>query len=115
MAIFGGNREGEREYKIKCYCGHTTYCDCDPDPNESLKSAKEKYDEELKKLPYVIDDFQIVPDGAYENNSDWDATLMDGIEYEDWDELYEDYVGEFDLLEFMKWLKNNFHIPNKLR
>jgi hypothetical protein len=84
--------------------------DDSPEPNEALKSAKEKYDKELR----VSDDFQIGPDGAYEHNSDWDATLMDGLEYEDWDEIYEDYVGESDVLEFVQWLKENFKIPNKL-
>ena len=63
--------------------------DDSPEPNEALKSAKEKYDE-------------------------WDATLMDGIEYESWDELYDDYVGEADLHEFVQWLKDNFQVPNKL-
>jgi hypothetical protein len=81
--------------EIKCYCGHTITCDCGPEsdedyePNEALKSAKEKYDE-------------------------WNATLMDGIEYESWDEIYDDYVGESDLHEFVQWLKDNFQVPNKL-
>ena len=91
--------------KTKCYCGFTTYCDCGPDPNESLKSAKKKH-----TSPHVSDDFQIGPDGAYE----WDVTLMDGLEYESWDEVYEDYVGEADLHEFVQWLKDNFQVPNKL-
>ena len=84
--------------KNKCDCGFTTYCDCyyeeDSKPNESLKSAKKKYDKALIKTrsigPTVID-------SAYEHDSDWDETLMDGIEYESWDELYEDYVGEEDV------------------
>lgn len=57
---------------------------------------------------------QVGPDGAYEHNGDWDATLMDGLEYESWDEIYEDYVGEADLHEFVQWLKDNFQVPNKL-
>ena len=43
------------------------------------------YDEWMdKKLwdIYVSDDFQIGPDGAFENLSDWDVTLMDGLEDE---------------------------------
>jgi hypothetical protein len=28
--------------------------------------------------------------------------------------LYDDYVGEADLHEFVKWLKENFHVPIKL-
>jgi hypothetical protein len=82
--------------KTKCYCGHTTYCDCGPDPNESLKSAKKKYDE-----------FQIESDDI----NDWDTTLM---EYLSWDEIYDDYVGEADIYEFVQWLKDNFQVPNKL-
>ena len=107
--------------EIKCYCGHTITCDCgpesneDPEPNEALKVAKERYDAMLDaKPPYVSDDFQIGPDGAYEDVTDWDVTLMDGIEYESWDEIYEDYVGEADLHEFLQWLKENFQVPNKL-
>lgn len=92
--------------KTKCYCGHTTYCDCGPDPNESLKSVKKKH-----TPPYVSDDFQIGPDGAYEYINDWDTTLM---EYLSWDEIYDDYVGEADIYEFVQWLKDNFQVPNKL-
>jgi len=37
-------------------------------------------------VPHVSDDFQIVPDGEHEYNydemSDWDVTLMDGLEEE---------------------------------
>ena len=39
--------------------------------------------------PMVSDDFQIGPDGAFEYNddiSDWDATLMDGLEDEPFEE-----------------------------
>jgi len=49
-----------------------------------------------------------------DKGDDWDATLMDGLEYESWDELYDDYVGEADLHEFVQWLKDNFQVPNKL-
>lgn len=43
------------------------------------------YDEWLDKRLwqiYVSDDFQIGPDGAFEDLSDWDVTLMDGLEDE---------------------------------
>lgn len=33
---------------------------------------------------------------------------------EDWDEIYDDYVGESDLHAFVQWLKDNFQVPNKL-
>jgi hypothetical protein len=100
--------------KNRCDCGFTTYCDCyveDSKPNESLKSAKKKHNKALIKTrsigPTVID-------STYEYDSDWDETLTDGIEYENWDELYEDYVGEEDIYEFVQWLKDNFQVPNKL-
>jgi hypothetical protein len=51
--------------------------------NEHIKG---EYDE---IIPYVSDDFQIGPDGAFEytedemkESSEWDVTLMDGLEDE---------------------------------
>lgn len=44
---------------------------------------------EINSLPIVSDDFQIGPDGAFEYEDhieDWDDTLMDGIEDDDWDD-----------------------------
>jgi hypothetical protein len=73
----------------KCDCGFTTYCDCyEEDYLKSNKTSK--------------------------SVKNWDVTLMDGIEYENWDEIYEDYVGEADIHEFVQWLKDNFQVPNKL-
>jgi hypothetical protein len=112
-------KEAAEQYYTSTYTNE----DDSPEPNEALKLAKERYDTMLDakppyldellypKTPYVSDDFQIGPDGAFE---DWDVTLMDGIEYESWDEIYEDYAGEADLHEFLQWLKNNFQVPNKL-
>ena len=111
MAIFGNDwKDGYDDVNMFSHWNNDD--DSGPEPNEALKSAKEKYDKQTP--PRVSDDFQIGPDGAYEHNSDWDATLMDGLEYESWDELYEDYVGESDLHVFVQWLKDNFKIPNKL-
>ena len=57
-----------------------------PEPNEALKSAKERYDRHTP--PYVSDDFQIGPDGAYENEDEWDPDYMDGQNEDTWfDEL----------------------------
>lgn len=44
----------------KCYCGHTSYCDCGPLPEENK--------------PYVSDDFQIGPDGAYEHTEEYNTS-----------------------------------------
>jgi hypothetical protein len=73
----------------KCDCGFTTYCDC--------------YEEDYLKSNETLNSIDA-----------WDVTLMDGIEYENWDEIYEDYVGEADIHEFVQWLKDNFQVPNKL-
>ena len=88
MAIFGNNWKDDYE-DVNMFSHWNTDDDSGPEPNEALKSAKEKYDK-------------------------WGVTLMDGIEYESWDELYDDYVGEADLHEFVQWLKDNFQVPNKL-
>jgi hypothetical protein len=56
-------------------CGYA-----DETVNEHIKG---EYDEVF--IPYVSDNFQIGPDGAYEhedNLSDWDVTLNDGLENE---------------------------------
>jgi hypothetical protein len=49
----------------------------------AMKMAEECAEENIE--PYVSDDFQIGPDGAFEYSddiSDWDNTLMDGLEDE---------------------------------
>jgi len=76
--------------QIKCYCGHTTYCDCLPikksfddylkqNPYKETRSfTKEDWEADIwekwntlynskEDSPYVSDDFQIGPDGAYEH------------------------------------------------
>ena len=50
-------------------------------------TSKLTYDEWMDQAwsPTISDNFQIGPDGAYEHEddlSDWDATLMDGLEEE---------------------------------
>jgi hypothetical protein len=108
-AWYAGDEDGAIHEFEQYYTSTYTNEDDSPEPNEALKLAKERYDKHIP--PYISDDFQIGPDGAFE---DWDITLMDGIEYESWDEIYEDYAGEADLHEFLQWLKNNFQVPNKL-
>ena len=51
-------------------------------------TSKLTYDEWIDRVwhPVISDNFQIGPDGAYEHEdddvSDWDVTLMDGLEDE---------------------------------
>ena len=50
----------------------------------AMKMAEECAEENIE--PYVSDDFQIGPDGAFEytdDMEDWDNTLMDGLEDDD--------------------------------
>ena len=55
----------------KCYCGYTSYCDCGPLPEEDeLKDWDVTLNDGLDNEPYISDDFQIGPDGAYEHNED---------------------------------------------
>jgi len=61
----------EDKMVTKCYCGHTSYCDCGPLPEEDeLKDWDVTLMDGLDNEPYVSDDFQIGPDGAYEHTED---------------------------------------------
>jgi hypothetical protein len=61
----------EDKMVTKCYCGHTSYCDCGPLPEEDeLKDWDVTLMDGLDNEPYISDDFQIGPDGAYEHNED---------------------------------------------
>ena len=61
----------EDKMVTKCYCGHTSYCDCGPLPEEDeLKDWDVTLMDGLENEPYISDDFQIGPDGAYEHNED---------------------------------------------
>lgn len=61
----------EDKMVTKCYCGHTSYCDCGPLLEEDeLKDWDVTLNDGLDNEPYISDDFQIGPDGAYEHNED---------------------------------------------
>jgi len=61
----------EDKMVTKCYCGHTSYCNCGPLPEEDeLKDWDVTLNDGLDNEPYVSDDFQIGPDGAYEHTED---------------------------------------------
>jgi hypothetical protein len=56
-----------------------------PEPNEALKSAKIKFDASVFIPPSSLsDDFQIDPDGDYENVDEWDPDYMDGKNHDTW-------------------------------
>jgi hypothetical protein len=64
----------EDKMVTKCYCGHTSYCDCGPLPEEDeLKDWDVTLNDGLDNEPYISDDFQIGPDGAYEHTEDWNT------------------------------------------
>ena len=59
----------------KCYCGHTSYCDCEPLLEEDeLKDLDVTLIDGLENEPYISDDFQIGPDGAYEHTEEWNTS-----------------------------------------
>ena len=52
-------------------------------PDSKLNFEEWQWQVWRKTPPYVSDNFQIGPDGAFEYDddiSDWDATLMDGLD-----------------------------------
>ena len=67
----------EDKMVTKCYCGHTSYCDCGPLPEEDeLKDWDVTLNDGLDNEPYISDDFQIGPDGAYEHTEDVKSTMV---------------------------------------
>jgi len=64
----------EDKMVTKCYCGHTTYCDCDPLEEDLLKDLDVTLMDGLENEPYISDDFQIGPDGAYEHTEEWNTS-----------------------------------------
>jgi hypothetical protein len=105
MAIFGNNWIEDDEPEDINLFSHWKDDDDFPEPSDALKSAKERYYRHTS--PYISDDFQIGPDGAYEN-------IDDTPEHTTWDEVYSEYTGISDLHDFVEWLKNNFKTPNRL-
>jgi hypothetical protein len=109
-AWYAGDEDGAIHEFEQYYTSTYTNEDDSLEPNEALKLAKERYDKHIP--PYISDDFQIGPDGAFE---DWDITLMDGIEYESWDEIIDEWENNDSVSDgFLQWLKDTFHVPNKL-
>jgi hypothetical protein len=71
-----------------------------PEPNENLKRA-------AKQAPYVSDDFQIGPDGAYEHKESEKIT---------WDELFMDLEAKLDVyvpLRAINYIKNTYKKPKR--
>jgi hypothetical protein len=64
----------EDKMVTKCYCGHTTYCDCGPLEEDLLKDLDVTLMDGLENEPYISDDFQIGPDGAYEHTEEWNTS-----------------------------------------
>lgn len=65
----------EDKMVTKCYCGHTCYCDCGPlFEEDELKDWDATLMDGLENEPYISDDFQIGPDGAYEHTEEWNTS-----------------------------------------
>ena len=67
-----------------------------PEPNEALKSAKERYDRHTP--PYVSDDFQIGPDGAYENIRDYSTPYEDAERIVSYFKNYRFHISQMDIV-----------------
>lgn len=55
------------EEQIKCYCGHTKYCDCGP-KQETLEEVAEKY---VDSFVYGIAHLRIVCKNAFIEGAKW--------------------------------------------
>jgi len=70
-----------------------------PEPNEALISAKEKYEAMLDdKPPYVSDDFQIGPDGAYENIRAYSTPYEDAERIVSYFKNYRFHISQMDIV-----------------
>jgi hypothetical protein len=87
---------------------------------------------EKTNVPYVSDDFQIGPDGAYEDQEETEVrveypeldgtiALCNGII---WDEIYDEFSTEqyppfggpfTDSISFIDWLKQNYKSPERIK
>jgi hypothetical protein len=67
-----------------------------PEPNEALKSAKERYDKQIP--PYVSDDFQIGPDGAYENIRPYSTPYEDAERIISYFKNYRFHISQMDIV-----------------
>ena len=79
--------------------------DQSPEPNEELKSAKEKHEAMLdaiidgaQKPPYVSDDFQIGPDGAYENIQSYSTPYEDAERIVSYFKNYRFHISQMDIV-----------------
>lgn len=73
--------------------------DQSPEPNEALISAKEKYEAILDaKPPYVSDDFQIGPDGAYENIRAYSTPYEDAERIVSYFKNYRFHISQMDIV-----------------
>jgi hypothetical protein len=73
--------------------------DQSPEPNEVLISAKEKYEAMLDaKPPYVSDDFQIGPDGAYENIRSYSTPYEDAGRIVGYFKNYRFHISQMDIV-----------------
>jgi hypothetical protein len=83
--------------------------DQSPEPNEALISAKEKHEAMLdaiidgaQKPPYVSDDFQIGPDGAYENIRDYSTPYEDAERIVSYFKNYRFHISQMDIVIMSK-------------
>jgi hypothetical protein len=55
---------GGLEEQTKCYCGHTTTCDCIPKEEPKKETLEEAFDRIFDSLDYILFDFCSFEQGA---------------------------------------------------
>jgi hypothetical protein len=85
----------EEPKQIKCYCGHTNYCDCSPleEPKETLEEAAENYGWRIKRNSFS---------DKVKANELADSAKQDFIKGAKWQQ--ERMYNEQDMIEFAEFV-----------
>ena len=69
--------------QIKCYCGHTTYCDCGPLPKQTLDEAAEEFAKNHSIYPTAQDDTEY----GFKHGAKWMEEQMEKLkDFDTWKE-----------------------------
>ena len=74
--------------QIKCYCGHTTYCDCGPLPKQTLEEAAEKWVFETNEHKWSNNDDTAGDNyGSFKAGAKWMEDQMEKLkDFDTWKE-----------------------------
>jgi hypothetical protein len=108
------NIEQEKPKQIKCYCGHTTYCDCGPlEVSDEAKQRAKNY----MSLKGALESKQETLEEAAENYADKQSDIsmrQNPLEYsKSGEELW--YESKVDFIEGAKWQAERMYSEDDLR